>query len=343
MRATGSPEERSPWAVAVVPVRSGILPVGAAEAVAEAGGRCWLVGSGCAEARLALETPVEAVAIAETSGRLPSGRLATALAAALVGELGPGTTVILPSSPDGRDLAPLLAVALDRPLVAGATAVGADGAVVARRGGRTMETVAVRRPVVATLQPGARGVPPPDDRRDEIAEATTIELDEIVSTADAEGGLVELLAELPADPATMDLADAPRIVAGGAGLGSADQFAGLHAVADALGASVGATRVVTDQGWITTDRQIGTTGVTVDPELYLAVGISGAVQHTAGLGTPDHIVAVNIDPFCPMMELADLAIVSDGPGFVAALAEALALVNRRPASRAARPEPVPEA
>jgi NADPH-dependent 2,4-dienoyl-CoA reductase/sulfur reductase-like enzyme len=82
-------------------------------------------------------------------------------------------------------------------------------------------------------------------------------------------------------------------------------------VAIGLGAAMGATRVITDRGWIHHDRQIGTTGVIVDPDLYVAWGISGAVQHTAGLGHPTHIISINTDPHCPMMQLADLGIVSD--------------------------------
>ncbi|MCU1390297.1 MAG: Electron transfer flavoprotein alpha subunit, partial [Ilumatobacteraceae bacterium] len=79
--------------------------------------------------------------------------------------------------------------------------------------------------------------------------------------------------------------------------------------------------VITDRGWVGHDRQIGTTGVVVDPALYIAFGISGAVQHTSGLGQPDHIISVNTDPHCPMMQLADLAIVSDANAVVAALIE----------------------
>ena len=74
---------------------------------------------------------------------------------------------------------------------------------------------------------------------------------------------------------------------------------------------MGATRVITDRSWVPHDKQIGTTGVVVDPDLYVAFGISGAVQHTAGLGDPDHIISVNTDPHCPMMQMSDLAIVSD--------------------------------
>ena len=116
---------------------------------------------------------------------------------------------------------------------------------------------------------------------------------------------------LPPDVTTMDLAEADRIFGGGAGLDTEERIQQLAALAGALGASMGATRVITDRGWAAHQRQIGTTGVVVDPALYVALGISGAVQHTAGLGTPEHIVSVNTDPHCPMMQLADLAIVAD--------------------------------
>jgi electron transfer flavoprotein alpha subunit len=116
---------------------------------------------------------------------------------------------------------------------------------------------------------------------------------------------------LAADAATIDLAEAGRIVAGGAGLDGPERFDQLASLGAALQASVGATRVVTDRGWIAHERQIGTTGVIVDPRLYLAFGISGAVQHTSGLGRPDHIISINTDAHCPMMQLADLAVVGD--------------------------------
>jgi electron transfer flavoprotein alpha subunit len=120
-----------------------------------------------------------------------------------------------------------------------------------------------------------------------------------------------VVAVLPPDVTTMDLAEADRIFSGGAGLDSASRFVQLRAVAAALGASMGATRVISDRGWVEHQRQIGTTGVVVDPNVYLAFGISGAVQHTAGLGAPDHIVSINTDAHCPMMQLADLAVVAD--------------------------------
>ena len=114
-------------------------------------------------------------------------------------------------------------------------------------------------------------------------------------------------------------AEAARIVGGGAGLDGPARFEQLAALGAALAASVGAARVITDRGWVGHDRQIGTTGVVVDPRLYLAFGISGAVQHTSGLGQPEHVVSVNTDPHCPMMQLADLAIVADANAVLDAL------------------------
>jgi electron transfer flavoprotein alpha subunit len=217
--------------------------------------------------------------------------------------------VILPGSPDGRDLAPRLAHLLGRPLHAPVLSADA-GRVVVARGGRT-ETFAPTGPYVATLQPGCRGAEHTEPVATQALSLTGSAPD-AVST-----GL------LAADPATMDLADATRIVAAGAGLGTREHADLLQQVATALGASYGATRVVTDLGWAPFERQIGTTGVVVHPEIYLAVGISGAVQHVTGIGQPDVVVAVNTDPSCPMMAMADLAVVTDAPAFTRALAERL--------------------
>jgi electron transfer flavoprotein alpha subunit len=296
--------------IAVVPVRGGSLPLGADEAVAEAGGRALLVGEGTAEAAADLVVATAEVRRAEAGAYAPA-----AWARALAPLVADDDIVLLPASPDGRDLAPRLARALHRPLLAGAVAAAPGRVVVARRGGLLQEEHVPRVPVVVTLQPGVRGV----EHGSEQAEPAVV-------TVDLDGdrsGDPEVLEVTPPDPATMDLAEAPRIVAGGAGLTEPD-FAVLERVAAALGASVGATRVVTDYGWLPFERQIGTTGVTVSPRLYVALGISGAVQHVTGLGDPDHIVSVNLDASCPMMTMADLAIVTDARALLAALADRLA-------------------
>jgi len=134
-----------------------------------------------------------------------------------------------------------------------------------------------------------------------------------------------LVAIHPPDASTMDLSEAKSILGGGAGLGGATEFGLLAKVAGLLGASVGATRVVTDQGTLGHERQIGTTGVVVNPDRYLALGISGAVQHTAGLGGPDLIVSVNTDAHAPMMAMADLALTADAPATLRALARLLGI------------------
>ena len=295
--------------IAVVPVRAGYLPAGAEETIAEAGGVVLLAGSGTAEAAAGLAVDVASVAIAEI-GDPAFG----AWAAALAPFLAPYRAVLLPGSPDGRDLAPRLAAVLDRPLLAGATQYRDDEVRLARYGGLIVEHVTADGPVVVTLQPGVRGVEP-RTRELPVPEPTEVE---VIARHDA-----AVLEVSPPDPGTMDLAEARRIMAGGAGLRGPEDFRLLARVAAAIGASMGATRVVADLGWVAHERYIGTTGVAVDPDLYVALGISGAIQHVTGLGSPRHVVAANTDPSCPMMTMADLALVTDAPGLLGALARLL--------------------
>jgi electron transfer flavoprotein alpha subunit len=296
--------------IAVIPVRDGALPAGAEETAAEAGGNIVLVGTGCAAAATALGGG-RWVRVAEAGDYAP-GRWAAGLAAALADD----DIVLLPASPDGRDLAPRLAAELDRPLLAGAVEVAPTRALLVRQGGLVTDEVALLGPVVATLLPGTRGVEP--TRSVELGPVEPIEFVPAPEVPDA-----EVVAVLPPDPATMDLTEARRIVAGGAGLPGREEFALLARVAAALGASVGGTRVVADADLIPFERQIGTTGAMVDPDLYLAFGISGAVQHVNGLGNPDAVVSVNTDPSCPMMAMADLALVTDAGPLLGELARRL--------------------
>lgn len=298
--------------LALIPVRDGTLPAGALEVADECGRRSLLVGEQVAHAAAHLGGEVTC----SEAGLFRPGAWAAALATALADE----PVIVLPASPDGRDLGPRLAAALDRPFFAGATEVSHRTVVVPRDGGRSMHTMPAPPAFVATLQVGVRGTEPVH----EVAPPTARELGlsslgSSRSVADA-----EVLQVLAPDAATIDLAEAGRIVGGGAGLRSSEQFDQLARLGAHLGASVGATRVITDRGWVGHERQIGTTGVVVDPDLYLAFGISGAVQHTSGLGHPDHIVSVNTDAHCPMMQLADLAVVADANEV---LTELLALLD----------------
>ena len=291
--------------IAVLVVRDGLLPAGAREAVSEAGGTALLVGQQCSLAVSELAGAAREIRIVECGAFAPS-TWAKHLAPVLATE----ARVVLPASPDGRDLAPHLAFHLKRPLFAGALRVGTTTLELVRWGGLGVETRTAPASFVATLQVGVRGV-------DAVAGqpvVTHLSLNISPSATDAQS-----IAVLPADAASIDLAEAPRIIAGGAGVDSPETFSSLFELASLVDASVGATRVVTDRGWAEHQRQIGTTGVVVNPTLYLAFGISGAVQHTSGLGQPEHIISVNTDAHCPMMQLADLGLVTDVNALIPAL------------------------
>jgi electron transfer flavoprotein alpha subunit len=309
-----------PPVVAIVVARDGRLPAGASEAVAEASGRVIVVGSGALAAASVLMG-------ATTAWWLETGTGAASIAARLAGVLARTRMVVLPASPDGRDLAPRLAAEMGRPLLAGAIKCSlVDGlpcADLLRVDGRTVLPANCSEPAVATLLPGSRD-PLPSDGAPEVRRLE-------VPPAPAVGADPESITLVEPDPATMDLSQARRVVGGGAGLvpprtPPADAraiFSLLSEVAAALGASPGATRVATDSGWIGYERQIGTTGVSIDPDLYLALGVSGASQHVGGIGAPDLTISVNTDPSCPMTSMADLGLVADAFSVVVALADRL--------------------
>jgi electron transfer flavoprotein alpha subunit len=291
--------------LAIVLVRDGVLPAGADEVTAEADGVVAIVGTGVDLVDLDLLVSARRVVLAECPWR---DRVDAARQVVASLEAG---VVIVPSSPDGRDLAPRLAARLRRPLLAGAISVDDQAVQLSRVGGRVIEQHRITGPVVATLIPGLRGSSP-------TGVAPAIERFGVVTSA-AQPGSVTTLEVLPPDAATMDLAEAPRIVGGGQGLRSMEKFEQLGRIGAALGASLGGTRVASDAGWIPFERQIGTTGVAVNPRVYLAFAISGATQHVSGLGTPDHIISVNIDSSCPMMGMANLAITADANAVLDAL------------------------
>lgn len=301
--------------LAVVPVRDGTLPLGALETVAECGGMALLAGSRPDPGQLAgVGTDVCCIELGPFQPACWAEAIALLVAHADV--------IVLPASPDGRDLAPRLAHRLGRRLLAGAIAVSRTAASVARSGGTMLHDFALDVPFVATLQPGARGFAPEGDAPMRTSTIRTSEPD--VATSSLPSAEPEFEGLLGPDVATMDLSEASRIVAGGAGLDDVTRFEQLGRFASEFGAAMGATRVVTDRGWVEHQRQIGTTGIVVDPSLYVAFGISGAVQHTAGLGDPEHIISVNTDPHCPMMQIADLAIVADANRVLDALQPAVA-------------------
>jgi len=340
-------------ALAVVLARGGELPPGAAEAVTEAGGALLVTGDGAEQAaRVAADQAGARLAwYCETGIGLQPGGLAARLAPVLAGV----PLIILPGTADGRDLAPRLAARLGRPLLAGACqaslVTGVAGGIgvtaqLCRLDDRVVLPVQVTGPAMVTLAPGTGIIGPPPGRP---AVVVRLSLPGSAGRAGpggasglASGGSAGEAADqaVPADPritavtspdgAAMDLAEAALVFGGGAGLAAGldagaarATFDLLARVAAAAGAAAGATRVATDAGWAAPDRQIGTTGVTITPRRYVAFGVSGAVQHTGGLGEPEQVASVNTDPHCPMTAMSSLGIIADARGTLVALAREL--------------------
>jgi electron transfer flavoprotein alpha subunit len=299
--------------IAVVPTRRGLAAAGAADAIAEAGGTVVFLGEGARSAAAEGALPAaDAICIEASIDDVAA--LVPALLPLLAGLPDFARShLIFPGSADGRDIAPRIAHGLGRPFHAGASRIGAHEAVLVRTGGREDWVVRLAEASVLTLIPGVRGVLP-------SSIAPRVSGERRLSVAPSS---VKATGEVLAGAGTLALGKAARVVAGGLGIGSAEGFQRLAALAGRLGAALGATRVAVDRGWLDADRQIGVTGATVRPDLYLAFGISGAVQHLAGIERPAHTVAVNTDVDCAMMRYADLAVVADAPAVVEAMLRTL--------------------
>ncbi len=229
-----------------------------------------------------------------------------ALLAQLVQEKSPAL-VLLAGTADGKEIAGRLAVKTDSGVLTDAVdlTLGDDGNPVAEQsifGGATIVHSRVKRgtPIVA-MRPNAVAPEPAPG----AAELAAVSLASEATGAKVTGRVVAERGERP------DLTEASIVVSGGRGTGGAEGFEIIETLADALGAAVGASRAVTDAGWYPHQFQVGQTGKTVSPQLYMAIGISGAIQHRAGMQTSKTIVAVNKDPEAPIFELADFGVVGD--------------------------------
>ena len=229
--------------------------------------------------------------------------------------------VLIPFSAQGRDLGPRVAARLDAPIVsdiiAFASASG-DSIVVEHPGyaNKVIITLEVKgSPAVLSLRPAA--FTPKENAR-------TARTENVAPAADPAAERVVVKEIIEGAKGKLDLGEAPVIVSGGRGLRSAENFKMVEDLAAAFGnAAVGATRAVTDEGWRPHSDQIGQTGRQVSPQLYVAVGISGAIQHLAGMRTAKTIVAINKDPEAPIFKVADYGIVGDVFEIVPALTNAV--------------------
>ena len=228
--------------------------------------------------------------------------------AALVAKYDPAA-ILFGATSNGRDLAPRLAARLGSGLAADCTAIERDdtGLVFTRPtySGRMLSVIESigDAPQMATIRSGIfkRGEPDASLTADVVTEAIaagTIRTTLLEKISDAAEGAVKL-------------EDAEVIVSGGRGLGNADNFALVKALADELGGVVGASRAAVDAEWISHSHQVGQTGKTVGPKLYIACGISGAIQHLAGMSGSDVVIAINRDADAPIFEIADYGIVGD--------------------------------
>jgi electron transfer flavoprotein alpha subunit len=226
---------------------------------------------------------------------------------------------VFSASAQGRDLAPRVAAKLQVPLASDVTAVetGPDGVVVKHPtyAGKIIATLALRAtPALVSLRPNTF-TPSPSPKAGRVEAMPPV--------GDPAAARV-VVKELIQGNTKLDLGEAPVIVSGGRGLKSADNFKLVEDLAAAFGnAAVGATRAVTDDGWRPHSDQIGQTGRWVSPELYVAVGISGAIQHLAGMRTSKTIVAINKDRDAPIFKVADYGIVGDVLEVVPALTAAV--------------------
>ncbi|MFH1240730.1 MAG: FAD-binding protein [Pseudomonadota bacterium] len=211
----------------------------------------------------------------------------------------------------GRDLAPRVSRRVGAGLTADCTGLSIapeEGILLQTRpafGGNVMATIANRysRPQMASVRPGVMGaIERPDNRGNIIRHEVALSEGQIPTK------VLEVVKE---ERKRVDLADAKVIVAGGRGVGDESGFKPLEDLAGVMGGELAGTRVAVEEGWIPADRQVGQTGQSVRPELYVACGISGAIQHRAGMMNSRYVIAINKDPRAPIFQVADWGIVRD--------------------------------
>jgi len=224
--------------------------------------------------------------------------------------------VVAPHTVNGLDYAPALAERLDYPLVTDAVDLAVEEELVVTRemyGSKVETTIEVTgERALVTVRPAEWG--PAQGVGDATTESADVSIDE--SAVRSRVTRFEEVAD-----GDVDITDADVLVSVGRGIGEAENLDIVHDLADALGATVSASRPVVDNGWLPKNRQVGQSGKVVTPDIYIAIGISGAVQHVAGMKGADTIVAINDDPNAPIFDIADYGVVDDLFEVVPALTE----------------------
>jgi electron transfer flavoprotein alpha subunit len=231
----------------------------------------------------------------------PDGYAGTVAGVAKAGGYG---AVLVAATAAGKDLAPRIAARLDAPLASDVTGVGTEGGkVTATRpvyAGKAVQQLRVDAPLaVVSLRPNA------------FTPGSAAKAGAVSKAAAVAASRVTVREVKAAEQGKLDVAEASVVVSGGRGLKGPEHFALIENLAKALGAAVGASRAVVDAGWRPHAEQVGQTGKTVSPQLYVAVGISGAIQHLAGMRTAKVIVAINKDKDAPIFQVADYGVVGD--------------------------------
>ena len=228
----------------------------------------------------------------------------TAALAQVVKDVQPAV-VLLAGTSNGRDLAPRLAARVNAGVASDVDRLEwVDGKLRARRpvySGKAFATVEVTsNPAIATTRPNAF-----------VAEKAGGVAAEVVNVSADPADRVKVVETKVPEAGELTIAEADIIVSGGRGLKEAQNFSYIRDLAHAIGGAVGASRATVDAGWIDHQHQVGQTGRVVSPNLYIAAGVSGAIQHLAGMSSSKHIVAINKDPEAPIFRVADLGVVGD--------------------------------
>lgn len=233
----------------------------------------------------------------------------------------------------GRDLAPRVSARVHTGLTADCTKLEIDPETKLLRmtrpafGGNIMATIVCEnfRPQMATVRPGVMEALPKDESRTGSVEKFNVEFT-------PEDMNVKILEVVKSSHGKVDITESKILVSGGRGIGSAEYFDVLKELADELGGLVSSSRANVDAGWIGKERQVGQTGKTVRPDLYLACGISGAIQHLAGMEESEYIIAINNNPDAPIFDVADLGVVGDLKQIIPLLIEKIRNLKKEKAS-----------